>query len=107
LGELGLVADAFGEDAFGRRAEAAARFFGTPKYIIGQTLIVIAWIAVNAFAFSFRLGPLPVHLAEPSLLHPSRLRRTADPARTNPASRPRKDSTRLAWTPVVGRHLPG
>jgi len=59
LGELGPVADAFGEDAFGRRAEAAARFFGTPKYIIGQTLIVIAWIAVNAFAFSFRWDPYP------------------------------------------------
>jgi uncharacterized membrane protein len=53
------VADAFGEDAFGRRAETAARFFGTPKYIIGQTLIVIAWIAVNAFALSFRWDPYP------------------------------------------------
>ena len=51
--------DAFGEDAFGRRAEAAARFFGTPKYILGQTLVVIAWIAVNAFAFSFRWDPYP------------------------------------------------
>src|SRR5438128_7967803 len=53
------VPDAFGEDAFGRRAEAAARFFGTPKYILGQTLVVIAWIAVNAFAFSFRWDPYP------------------------------------------------
>jgi hypothetical protein len=41
------VPTAFGEDAFGRRAEAAARFFGTPKYIAGQTAVVIAWIAVN------------------------------------------------------------
>ena len=41
---------AFGEDSFGRRAEAAARFFGTPKYIVGQTVLVIAWIAVNAVA---------------------------------------------------------
>ena len=50
---------AFGEDTFGRKAEAAARFFGTPKYIIGQTLIVIAWIAVNALAVSFRWDPYP------------------------------------------------
>jgi uncharacterized membrane protein len=50
---------AFGEDTFGRKAEAAARFFGTPKYIIGQTLIVIAWIALNAVAVSFRWDPYP------------------------------------------------
>jgi len=52
-------AGAFGEDAFGRRAEAAARFFGTPQYIAGQSLIVIAWIAVNAAAISFRWDPYP------------------------------------------------
>jgi uncharacterized membrane protein len=49
----------FGEDAFGRRAEAAARFFGTPNYIIGQTLVVIAWIIVNAAAVSLRWDPYP------------------------------------------------
>jgi uncharacterized membrane protein len=50
---------AFGEDTFGRRAEAAARFFGTPKYIAGQTVCVIAWIAVNAAAVSLRWDPYP------------------------------------------------
>jgi uncharacterized membrane protein len=49
----------FGEDAFGRRAEAAARFFGTPKYIVGQSLVVTAWIAVNAAAVSLRWDPYP------------------------------------------------
>ena len=53
------VPSAFGEDAFGRRAEAAARFFGTPKYIAGQTVVVIAWIAVNAVAVSLRWDPYP------------------------------------------------
>jgi uncharacterized membrane protein len=53
------VPTAFGEDAFGRRAEAAARFFGTPKYIAGQTLLVIAWIAVNAVAVGLRWDPYP------------------------------------------------
>jgi uncharacterized membrane protein len=53
------VTTAFGEDTFGRKAEAAARFFGTPKYILGQTLVVIAWIAVNAVAVSFRWDPYP------------------------------------------------
>jgi uncharacterized membrane protein len=50
---------AFGQDAFGRRAEQLARFFGTPKYIVGQTLIVIAWIIVNSLALSFRWDPYP------------------------------------------------
>ena len=50
---------AFGDDAFGRAAERTARFFGTPQYIVGQTVIVIAWIAVNAVAVSLRWDPYP------------------------------------------------
>jgi uncharacterized membrane protein len=50
---------AFGEDEFGRKAEAAARFLGTPRYIAGQTLVVIAWIALNAIAVSLRWDPYP------------------------------------------------
>jgi uncharacterized membrane protein len=50
---------AFGQDDFGRRAEAAARFLGTPRYIAGQTLIVILWIAVNAAAVALRWDPYP------------------------------------------------
>lgn len=49
----------FGEATFGRRAETAARFFGTPQYILGQTVIVIIWIALNAIAVSFRWDPYP------------------------------------------------
>jgi len=41
---------AFGEDAFGRVAEKTARFFGTPQYIVGQTIIVALWIALNSIA---------------------------------------------------------
>jgi hypothetical protein len=59
------VPSAFGEDAFGRRAEAAAHFFDTPKHIAGQTIAVTAWIAVNALAVSFRWDPYhyPIGLA--------------------------------------------
>jgi len=39
---------AFGNDSFGRLAEKAARFFGTPQYILGQTAAVIAWVVVNS-----------------------------------------------------------
>ncbi len=41
---------AFGQDTFGHAAERAARFFGTPQYIVGQTIIVIVWIALNSVA---------------------------------------------------------
>ncbi len=54
-----MPTSAFGENAFGRKAETAARFFGTPKYIIGQTILVIAWIAVNAVAIGLRWDPYP------------------------------------------------
>ncbi len=49
----------FGGDAFGKRAEAFARFFGTPRFIIGQTLIVLAWIAVNAVGAALAWDPYP------------------------------------------------
>jgi len=38
---------AFGDDWFARKAEGFARFFGTPTFLIGQTLIVLAWMGVN------------------------------------------------------------
>jgi len=50
---------AFGEDAFGRGAERVARFLGTPQYIVGQTIVVIAWIALNAIAVALRFDPYP------------------------------------------------
>jgi uncharacterized membrane protein len=50
---------AFGHDRFGRAAERAARFFGTPKYIIGQTLMVIVWIVLNAVAVIGSWDPYP------------------------------------------------
>jgi uncharacterized membrane protein len=50
---------AFGNDRFGVLAERFARFFGTPRFIIGQTVLVVLWIAANAAAFSFRWDPYP------------------------------------------------
>ena len=49
----------FGPDAFGRGAEHAARFFGTPQYIVGQTLVVIAWVALNGVAIGYHWDPYP------------------------------------------------
>jgi uncharacterized membrane protein len=50
---------AFGNDRFGVLAERFARFFGTPGFIIGQTILVVLWITANAAAFGFRWDPYP------------------------------------------------
>ena len=42
------LASAFGSDSFGVRAEAFARFFGTPTFLIVQTVIVAVWIVLNS-----------------------------------------------------------
>ena len=42
------LAAPFGADSFGQHAEAFARFFGTPRFIIAQTAIVVTWIVINA-----------------------------------------------------------
>ena len=50
---------AFGQDAFGRGAERVARFFGTPRYILGQTIVVIAWIALNSIGLALSWDKYP------------------------------------------------
>ena len=50
---------AFGGDKFGQKAEAFARFFGTPKFLIGQTALVVAWIAFNAVGAALAWDPYP------------------------------------------------
>jgi uncharacterized membrane protein len=37
----------FGDNWFGTKAEEFARFFGTPTFLIGQTLAVAVWIGLN------------------------------------------------------------
>lgn len=43
------LATAFGTDSFALKAEAFARFFGTPIFLGAQTLIVAIWIGLNVF----------------------------------------------------------
>ncbi len=37
----------FGDNWFGAKAEGFARFFGTPAFLIGQSLAVAVWIGLN------------------------------------------------------------
>ena len=49
----------FGRDRFGRAAEAGARFFGTPQYIVAQTLAVVVWLVLNSVALVRHWDPYP------------------------------------------------
>lgn len=52
------LAPVFGNDWFALKAEAFARFFGTPVFLVSQTLLVAMWIGLNiAGVFSFDLYP--------------------------------------------------
>ena len=44
----GLRRPRISPEAVGSAAETIARFFGTARYLLMQTLIVIIWIAINA-----------------------------------------------------------
>jgi uncharacterized membrane protein len=42
----------FGDDWFALKAEAFARFFGTPSFLITQTVIVAVWILLNVLGLT-------------------------------------------------------
>jgi uncharacterized membrane protein len=46
-------------EAVGQSTEAIARFFGTGRYLLIQTVIVVVWIAINLIAESLRFDPYP------------------------------------------------
>ncbi|MGH3636329.1 DUF1003 domain-containing protein [Mycobacterium sp.] len=54
-----IVAPRVDPEAIGQVTESVARFFGTGRYLLLQTLVVLAWIAVNATAVSLRWDPYP------------------------------------------------
>ena len=58
-GALAPLHGAFGRDRFGAVAERAARFFGTPAYIVGQSVAVVVWIALNSAGLVFEWDPYP------------------------------------------------
>jgi uncharacterized membrane protein len=46
-------------DAFGKMSEGLARFLGTGRYLVGQTLFVIGWIVLNTAAVVQHWDPYP------------------------------------------------
>src|SRR5215469_5008143 len=52
------LSSVFGNDWFALKAEAFARFFGTPVFLIAQTIVVAVWILTNALGlFTFDIYP--------------------------------------------------
>ena len=46
-------------DAFGRVSESAARFLGTGRYLVGQTVLVFIWLVLNTVGFISHWDPYP------------------------------------------------
>jgi uncharacterized membrane protein len=46
-------------DAFGRISEAVARFLGTGRFLVGQSVLVVAWIALNTVGLVRHWDPYP------------------------------------------------
>src|SRR6266480_7638813 len=46
-------------DAFGRMSERVARFLGTGRFLAGQTVLVVVWIALNTAGFIGHWDPYP------------------------------------------------
>ena len=92
---------AFGNDWFGKKAEDFARFFGTPTFLVAQTLIVALWILVNAVGLD-PVRRLSLHSAQSRLLDPGRLRGAVDPAGADPSGRPRQ-GRRASPTPSIAK----
>lgn len=46
-------------EAVGQFSESIARFLGTGRYLLAQTVIVVVWITLNMFAVTLRWDPYP------------------------------------------------
>jgi uncharacterized membrane protein len=100
------LASAFGDSWFGSKAESFARFFGTPTFLIAQTVIVSAWIAVNLAGVShFDLYPfillnlafsLQAAYAAPLILLAQTRQADRDKAHADADARHREDLSRAS-----------
>jgi uncharacterized membrane protein len=46
------LSSVFGDDWFALKAESFARFFGTPVFIVAQTVVVAIWIGLNVAGYT-------------------------------------------------------
>jgi uncharacterized membrane protein len=53
------VGASYSPDAFGRTVETVARFMGTGRYLAGQTVYIVGWIALNTTGIIRHWDPYP------------------------------------------------
>ena len=47
------ISPSFSPDTFGRFAEGVARYLGTAKFLVIQTIVIVLWIACNELVYTF------------------------------------------------------
>jgi hypothetical protein len=104
----------FGDDWFALKAKAFARFFGTPSFLITQTVIVAVWILVNVLGlttfdiYPFILLNLAFSLQAAYGLHSYCWRRPAKPTEMRLMPWPMRNIVRLCIARARnGRRLRG
>ncbi len=58
-GSAPRISARYDADFFGRMSEGIARFLGTGRYLVGQTVFVIVWIALNTVGIVRHWDPYP------------------------------------------------
>jgi uncharacterized membrane protein len=53
------MASRYDADAFGQFAETLARFMGTGRFLVGQSVFIVIWIALNTAGFISHWDPYP------------------------------------------------
>jgi uncharacterized membrane protein len=102
------LSSVFGNDWFALKAEGFARLFGTPAFLVAQTLIVGAWIALNVLhvvrfdAYPFILLNLAFSLqsayAAPLILLAQTRQADRDKAQADADARHREELARASET---------
>ena len=54
-----LVGTRYDADAFGRMSETIARFLGTGRFLVGQSVLVLGWIVLNTVGLVRHWDPYP------------------------------------------------
>jgi uncharacterized membrane protein len=58
-GAVPRVGANYDPDAFGRMSEGIARFLGTGRFLVGQSVFVVVWIIFNTLGFVRHWDPYP------------------------------------------------
>jgi uncharacterized membrane protein len=58
-GAMPRVGTRYDPDTFGRISESTARFLGTGRFLVAQTVLVAGWIVLNTLAFVHHWDPYP------------------------------------------------